>query len=86
MELPRSRQLHTAVLVSNRAKQVKFSELTLDAYRMILTLEPVAVQTNQETLVVTVKQLPERIRKFLLYRPTACELIASLMSAMQVRY
>lgn len=34
-------QLKTAVLVNNRLKQVKFSELGVDLYRLAMTLEPV---------------------------------------------
>ncbi|KAI9281116.1 hypothetical protein BY458DRAFT_553021 [Sporodiniella umbellata] len=66
-------RLQEAILVGNYQKQIKFSELTLDMYRMIQSLE-------REPL------LPERIKrpnphKYLLYLPSLSQLLVYIAAA-----
>lgn len=75
--------LDKCILVSSKKNQVKFSELTLDVYRLILSLEREIVLDNK------IKEEPSSKRKsnqnsnpkkYLLYRPTVSELIWNLAS------
>eukprot|EP01125_Pyxidicula_operculata_P017373 TRINITY_DN6080_c2_g1_i2.p1 TRINITY_DN6080_c2_g1~~TRINITY_DN6080_c2_g1_i2.p1 ORF type:complete len:495 (-),score=53.54 TRINITY_DN6080_c2_g1_i2:9-1493(-) len=93
------KKLQSAILVSNHAKQVKFSELTLDTFRMILTLEPVSsdFDTNMSSASPSLQQshngkplqikVPKiestnnRVKKYLLYRPTVSQLLTHIASA-----
>eukprot|EP01126_Amoeba_proteus_P050369 TRINITY_DN5944_c0_g1_i1.p1 TRINITY_DN5944_c0_g1~~TRINITY_DN5944_c0_g1_i1.p1 ORF type:complete len:461 (-),score=86.85 TRINITY_DN5944_c0_g1_i1:75-1457(-) len=61
--------MRNCLIVDNRTSQVKFSELTLDMYRMVLTLEPIIYTQGQQGLVMSVAtEIP--IKKRLLYRPS----------------
>jgi len=61
-------KLSFSILVGSHKHQVKFSELTLDMFRMILTLEP------------SVKNNDFIIQKHLLYRPSVKQLINYISS------
>jgi len=81
---PRFR-IQEAVLVGNRHDQVKFSELTLDIYRMlqILEKEPPGREARPEEREAFEKDMHRRPnpRKYLLYRTTFRELVTFLASS-----
>jgi hypothetical protein len=69
-------RLQSAILIGNRQHQVKFSELTLDMFRMILALE----REHRAAPKGSDKRQPNP-RKFLLYRPTISTVLQYLSSS-----
>jgi hypothetical protein len=72
---PAPLRLQSAILVGNRQHQVKFSELTLDMFRMMIALE-----RDHKTIPKPEKR-GSNPRKFLLYRPTISTVLQYLSSA-----
>ncbi|KAI9014455.1 protein SCAI [Phycomyces nitens] len=85
-------KLQEAILVGNYQKQIKFSELTLDMYRMLQSLErqpglgPSAARTSSgqpNQLSVPSEKAIKRTNphKYLLYRPPLSQLIVYIATA-----
>ncbi|KAJ1566687.1 hypothetical protein HK096_000681, partial [Nowakowskiella sp. JEL0078] len=89
-------RLQEAILVGNFQNQIKFSELTLDMYRMLQSLErePSAVEKKDELATITEeeaskvpglavgeKQKRSNPHKYLLYRPTFAQLMVYIAIA-----
>lgn len=66
-------KISDAILMTNRKSTVKFSELTLDVFRIIQSLEKNSLNEKQAS-----------IRKTMLYRPTVSEMLASLSSSVDI--
>lgn len=80
---PLSLRLQEAVLVGNCAHQTKFSELTIDMYRMLQSLErePTVMTkaaANDESVPKAKRSQPH---KYLLYKPTFYQLLVYLATA-----
>ncbi|OZJ03563.1 hypothetical protein BZG36_03094 [Bifiguratus adelaidae] len=83
-------QLQEAILVGNHQHQIKFSELTLDMYRMLQSLEREPYGKEKESTAGNSTEeapAPERTikranpHKYLLYRPTQSQLMVYLAAA-----
>jgi hypothetical protein len=94
-------RLQEAILVGNIPQQVKFSELTLDMYRVLQSLErePLAAKalhsegignedsssTRQRDSSVDDKSRRVNPHKYLLFKPSISQLLAYTASAFKVR-
>ncbi|ORE07717.1 hypothetical protein BCV72DRAFT_304347 [Rhizopus microsporus var. microsporus] len=67
-------RLQEAILVGNYQKQIKFSELTLDMYRMLQSLE-------REPFLSSDKPKRPNPHKYLLYRPSLSQLLVYISAA-----
>jgi len=74
--------LQSSILVGNHLHQVKFSELTLDMFRMMLSLEH-ELGTPGDSNSDKEREKRPNPKKYLLYRPTASQLLLFVASAMK---
>jgi hypothetical protein len=71
--------LQNALLISNHQHQVKFSELTLDMFRINVSLEKELATLDKEML--SMSDFRPNPKKYLIYRPTSLQLLLYLASA-----
>ncbi|KAL0250976.1 hypothetical protein GEMRC1_000190 [Eukaryota sp. GEM-RC1] len=69
------------IIASNKTSQPRFSELTLDMYRMTVALEHSHSHETVEDVDVLTKDFSFSTAKYLLYRPSVTSLLQSLASS-----
>ena len=78
-------KLQEAILVGNYQNQIKFSELTLDMYRMLQSLEREPNSTQLPAASDPASMVKRsNPHKYLLYRPTIAQLLLYIATAHKV--